>query len=80
MCGASGGTCDITVTLTRFQKWACAPATGQPGFNCDYVLGYRVSGLWMQQAMNSLAPNGAVINSRFVQRGGRWIRMAPPEK
>ena len=82
LCGATGGTCDLTVTLTRFEKWGCAnaAASGQPGFNCDYVLGYSLSGLMMQQMMSAFAPNGARTNSRFVQQGGRWVRMATPEK
>jgi hypothetical protein len=66
------------VRLTRFEKIACADAapTGQPGFNCDYVLRYAASSPNVQQALSSIAPAGSVVQHRFVKRGNTWIRMA----
>jgi hypothetical protein len=73
----TGGTGDMSVQMTYFEKIACASAeaTGQPGFNCDYVLRYSASNPAIQKAMASIAPFGSVIQSRFVQRGDRWMRM-----
>jgi hypothetical protein len=77
LCGATVGTCELSVQMTRFEKIGCADAkaTGKPGFNCDYVLRYAASSANVQQALSAVAPAGSIVQSRFVKRGDVWIRL-----
>lgn len=78
LCGATAGKCELSVRLVRFEKIECADArpTGQPGFNCDYVLRYTASSPNVQQALSTIAPAGSIVQSRFVKQGSAWIRMS----
>jgi hypothetical protein len=78
LCAGTAGTCELSIQMTHFDKIACADAkpTGQPGFNCDYVLRYSASSANVQQALATVAPAGSVVQSRFVKRGAVWIRMS----
>jgi hypothetical protein len=78
LCAGTAGECELSIQMTHFDKIACADAkpTGQPGFNCDYVLRYSASSANVQQALATVAPAGSVVQSRFVKRGTVWIRMS----
>jgi hypothetical protein len=74
LCGASSG-CEFSMGLTRFQKIACEKAQGQPGFVCDYVLGFSSSNAAMAQMYASLGASGAVTQGRFVRTPNGWIKL-----
>jgi hypothetical protein len=69
--GAGGTFQAPSFKLTRVQKIACAPASGQPGYVCDYVLGYE-SNLKLPPSAQSMLRNGTVSQGRFVRMGGSW--------
>jgi hypothetical protein len=71
----SGGTIrSAEFRLTRLQRIGCAPASGQPGYVCDYVLGYE-GNLNLPPSMGNVLRNGSVSQGRFIVIGNRWQLM-----
>jgi hypothetical protein len=70
----TGGRGGIGVQMTGFRKVACAKATSQPGWNCDYVQSTDVSGLVSSPVMKELMSNN-VMHGRFVYTDGRWVKI-----
>jgi len=75
LCGGTGGSCEVSFNLTRFQKIACEKAQGQPGYVCDYVVNYSASSPVVQQAMSSILGSGTAAQGRFVPAPGGWIQL-----
>lgn len=60
--------------LTRLERFGCVPASGQPGYVCDYVLGYE-GNLNLPPSMGDVLRNGSVSQGRFIAIGSRWQLM-----
>ena len=76
LCGASGGSCNLSVSLTRFEKIACEKATGEPGYVCDYIMRMSASSPAAQQALATIAPGGSTDQARFLKTAKGWIQLA----
>jgi hypothetical protein len=75
LCGTSSS-CEFAMGLTRFQRIACEKAQGQPGFVCDYVLGFSSSNAAQAQMYASIgAASGSVTQGRFVRTPNGWIKL-----
>ena len=75
LCGGTGGTCNLSYTLTRFQKIACEKATGQPGFVCDYAIGISANNAQLEKMISNMLGAGQLTQSRFVKTANGWLRM-----
>jgi hypothetical protein len=76
LCAGTFGTCDVSFSLTRFQKIACEKAQGKPGFVCDFVVRFSASNAQMQQMLATVGGSGSVTQGRFVKAAGGWIKLA----
>ena len=75
LCGGSAN-CEFSMSLTRFQKIACEKAQGQPGFVCDYVVGFSSSSAAMAQIFDSIGASGSVTQGRFVRAPNGWVKLS----
>lgn len=72
--GASGGTGNMAVRITRCEKIACEKASSQAGYVCDYVIGMAMPGnAAMRGSLGAMASNGSLGQGRFVRTGNRWL-------
>jgi hypothetical protein len=79
MASGSGGA--QPMKISRFQKLSCAPASGQSGYVCDYVLG--VSGGAMKNMgsyFGGLVSGNNVSTARFVRTGDGWTTVPMPQQ
>jgi hypothetical protein len=76
LAGALGtqGRGGLRVNISGFRKVACGRASGQAGWNCDYVATIDTPGLATTPTMRELAQD-QVFHARFVNTGGQWIRL-----
>jgi hypothetical protein len=76
LAGALGtqGRGGLRVNISGFRKIACGRASGQAGWNCDYVATIDTPGLATTRTMRELAQD-QVFHARFVYTGGRWVRL-----
>ncbi|HEY0954176.1 MAG TPA: hypothetical protein VGE36_05415 [Roseateles sp.] len=65
--------------ISQFQKLACAPASGQPGWVCDYLMGFSGGMVTAMGTLGSMAASGQRSQSRFIRSGTGWISL-PMEK
>jgi hypothetical protein len=70
----TGGRGGLGVQMTGFRKVACARATNQPGWNCDYVQSTDMTGVVSSPVMKDLMSNN-VMHGRFVYTDGRWVKI-----
>ena len=75
LCGGTGGTCNLSYSLTRFEKIACEKATGQPGFVCDYGIGISANNAQLEKMIIGMLGAGQITQSRFVKTADGWLRM-----
>jgi hypothetical protein len=75
LCGGSTN-CEFSMSLTRFQKIACEKAQGQPGFVCDYVVGFSSSNAAMADIFATIGASGSVTQGRFVRTASGWIKLS----
>ncbi len=72
--GIAGGVgADQPMKITHFEKLGCSPASGKPGYYCEFD--YSVSGgptKFMGPITQSLAGDGGVGNARFLRRRDGW--------
>ncbi|WP_341503860.1 hypothetical protein [Gallaecimonas sp. GXIMD4217] len=70
---ATSKACELAFHLTRFHYIACAPADGEPGWNCDFD--YRLTGntALMKEVMATLGTGQG--GGRFIKVGGAWRHM-----
>jgi hypothetical protein len=80
LCGGSGGTCKVGVTLTRFERLGCAPAAGKAGFMCDYIVGFSTHGTTVPASLAQILGGGQLTQARFLPRGKAWIIIAEPAR
>ncbi len=73
ICGAGGGKCNISFELTRFEKLACTEAREQPGYVCDFVVGFSSDSPFAKGAMNQLTGGGNSGQGRFIYNSNSWI-------
>lgn len=72
--GASGGTGNMAVRITRCEKIACEKASSQAGYICDYVTGIDMPGnVAMNSSLGAMASNGGLGQGRFVQTKHGWL-------
>lgn len=76
LAGALGtqGRGGLRVGISGFRKIACSRASGQAGWNCDYVATIETPGLATTPAMRELAQD-QVLHARFVHTGNQWVRL-----
>jgi hypothetical protein len=76
LAGALGtqGQGGLRVGISGFRKIACSRASGQAGWNCDYVASIETHGAAISPTMRELAQD-QVLHARFVHTGGQWIRL-----
>lgn len=75
LCGATGGQCELSFTMTYFENLDCVSAHGESGWVCDYFLKFTGNNALIRQALSYLAPNSGAGQGRFVHANGRWIHM-----
>lgn len=73
LCTTGGGKCSAAFTLTRFGKLGCAKANGQPGYVCDYVIGFASNSPFARGAINKMTGGGNSGQGRFLRRDNEWI-------
>jgi hypothetical protein len=75
LAGAMGtnGAGGIRKDITGFRKVACSRASGRPGWNCDYAVREKVSGLNVGPTMSGMMNTPTVQHGRFVYLDNRWI-------
>jgi hypothetical protein len=78
LCGGSGGTCKVGVTLTRFERLGCAQAAGKAGYMCDYIVGFQTRGATVPPSLEQLLGGGQLTQARFLPRGQGWIIIPEP--
>ena len=69
----TGGAGGIRKDITGFRKVACARATGRPGWNCDYAVREKVSGINVGPTMSGMMNTPTVQHGRFVYLDNRWV-------
>jgi hypothetical protein len=76
LAGALGtqGRGGLRVGISGFRKIACSRASGQAGWNCDYVASIETPGAALSRTMRELAQD-QVLHARFVYTGHQWIRL-----
>jgi len=76
LAGALGtqGRGGLRVGISGFRKIACSRASGQAGWNCDYVASIETPGAAISPTMRELAKD-QVLHARFVHTGHQWIRL-----
>jgi hypothetical protein len=76
LAGALGtqGQGGLRVGISGFRKIACSRASGQAGWNCDYVASIETPGMAASPTMRELAQN-QVLHARFVYTGNQWVRL-----
>jgi hypothetical protein len=76
LAGAIGtqGRGGLRVNISGFRKIACSRASGQAGWNCDYVATIDSPALAMSPIMRELAQD-QVLHARFVYTGAQWVRL-----
>lgn len=73
MAGGAGGMGEA-MRITRFEKLGCAPASGRPGWTCDYVLGVGGGGTAaMGSMMGQLMGRGGISSARFLRTSSGWV-------
>ncbi len=77
LCGASGGeSCDLSFEITRFEKIACVPGSDQPGFVCDYEVGFATNSPFVSGSMAALMNANGPSQGRFLrQDDGKWLML-----
>lgn len=69
--GQSGGA--QPMKISQFRKLGCAPAAGQAGYVCDYVLGVSGGAMAnMGSVMGSMLASGSNSQARFIRSGQGW--------
>ncbi len=62
--------------ITRFEKLGCAPGQGQPGFVCDYILGFETGIPFIKDTiLGDLMSTGEVSQGRFILVNDGWLFM-----
>jgi|GEM_PF-639565 hypothetical protein len=69
----TGGAGGIRKDITGFRKVACSRASGRPGWNCDYAVREKVSGVNVGPTMNGMMNSPSVQHGRFVLLDNRWV-------
>jgi hypothetical protein len=69
----TGGAGGIRKDITGFRKVACSRASGRPGWNCDYAVRAKVSGVNVGPTMTGMMNEPTVQHGRFVFLDNRWI-------
>ena len=71
---AGGVGADQPMKITRFEKLGCAPASGKPGYYCEFEL--AVTGgptKFMGPITQSLVGGDGLGHARFLRRSGDWV-------
>ena len=69
----TGGAGGIRRDITGFRKVACSPANGRPGWNCDYAVQQKVSGVNVGPTLGGMMNEPTVQHGRFVYLDNRWV-------
>ena len=69
----TGGAGGIRKDITGFRKVACSRASGRPGWNCDYAVREKVSGINVGPTLGGMMNEPTVQHGRFVFLDGRWV-------
>jgi hypothetical protein len=69
----TGGAGGIRKDITGFRKVACARASGRPGWNCDYAIREKVSGVNVGPTLGGMMESPTVQHGRFVYLDDRWV-------
>ena len=73
LCTVGGGKCSTSIELTKFEKVGCEKAAGQPGYICDYVVGFSSNRPFAQGALNQLTGGSNLGQGRFLLREDEWM-------
>jgi hypothetical protein len=73
LCGAGGGKCSLSFEITQFRKLGCEKAEGQPGYVCDFVLGFASDSPFAQGALRQLTGGGNAGQGRFLRNDEGWL-------
>jgi hypothetical protein len=71
--GASGGSGNLSARLTRCEQKACEKAAGQPGYVCDYIVGFSMPTPAMPRSVDAYTSNGDYGQGRFVNTNDGWL-------
>jgi hypothetical protein len=71
LCGATGGSCDLSIELDGFKKVSCAAASGASGYLCDYSLQYSTN---IPGISDQLPASGRVVRARFIHESYGWTK------
>ena len=69
----TGGKGGIRKDITGFRKVACSRANGRPGWNCDYAVREKVSGINVGPTLGGMMNEPTVQHGRFVYLDNRWV-------
>jgi hypothetical protein len=69
----TGGAGGIRKDITGFRKVACSRASGRPGWNCDYAVREKVSGVNVGPTLGGMMDEPTVRHGRFVYIDNRWV-------
>ena len=75
---ATGGTGNVQVKITRFEKIACAPPGREAGYRCDYIMGMEMPGAMTTPSMQRMIGNGTRAQARFLQSSRGWMYLPDP--
>jgi hypothetical protein len=63
---------ELSFQVERLEKLGCAPAVGQPGFICDYVVSMSGNSPYFRGALGEILADGNVGQGRFLKQGDQW--------
>jgi hypothetical protein len=69
----TGGKGGIRRDITGFRKVACSRASGRPGWNCDYAIREKMSGVNVGPTLGGMMNEPTVQHGRFVYIDNRWV-------
>ncbi|MER2531362.1 MAG: hypothetical protein ABTR54_07115, partial [Candidatus Competibacter sp.] len=63
----------LAFKIEEFEKIGCEPASGQPGFICDYVFAASANSPFMKGAIGEILGSGNLGQGRFVSQDNGWL-------